>query len=194
MDISIDVPNGISGNWTVEDFEISEEAAQFENMRAAIRGGRCVKPGKFKRLMRNRQCIMSNTPAEISDHVRFIFRAKLGGDILINGLGLGVALKEILKSTDVWTVTVIEKSEDVISLVAPTYRSDPRVTIIHADAFKWKPPKGKRYDAVWHDIWDNICTDNLSEMTKLHRKYGKCTDWQDSWCKELCRRYRGTGW
>jgi hypothetical protein len=32
--------------------------------------------------------------------------------------------------------------------------------------------KGKRYDMVWHDIWDDICSDNLEGMAKLHRKYG----------------------
>lgn len=191
MEISIEVQNGVSGRWKVEDFEISEQDAKIENMRAIFQPGyRTVKPGKFKRLMRNNQVIMSNTPAEISDHIRFIcYSKRKGGDILINGLGLGVALKEILKSDDVKSVTVIEISEDVISLVAPFY-DDERVTIINADAFEWKPPKGKRYAAIWHDIWDNICADNLPEMTKLHRKYGRRTDWQGSWCKELCQRYK----
>jgi len=190
MQIDIDVPNGESGHWKVEDFEISEDSAKFENMRASFQpGGRYVKPGKFKRLMRGGTVVMSNTPAEISDHRQFICIAKRGGNILINGLGIGVALKEILTSPDVESVTVIEKSEDVINLVANTY-NDPRVTIIHADAFEWKPPKGVRYAAAWHDIWDYICGDNLKEMTKLHRKYGRRTDWQGSWCRELCRRQR----
>ena len=73
-------------------------------------------------------------------------------------------------------------------MVTP-YIKDKRVTIINADAFEWKPPKDQRYDVVWHDIWDNICGDNLPEMTKLHRKYGKKTDWQGSWCKYECKRY-----
>jgi len=190
MNIDISVPNGESGRWRVEDFEISEDAACIENMRASFRpGARYVEPGVFKRLMRDGSVIMSNTPAEISDHRQFIRIAQRGGDILINGLGLGVALVEILKSEDVETVTIIEKSQDVISLTAETYLKDPRVEVINADAFGWKPPKGKRYSAVWHDIWDDICADNLPEMTKLHRKYGRRADWQGSWCKELCKRY-----
>jgi len=77
----------------------------------------------------------------------------------------------------------------VIKLVVPFYK-DKRLTIINADALEWKPPKGQRYDFVWHDIWDDICDDNLKEMEKLHRKYSKKTDWQDSWCKKLCKKLK----
>lgn len=65
--------------------------------------------------------------------------------------------------------------------------------IINADAFAYKPPKSKRYGAVWHDIWANICADNLPEMHKLHRKYGRIADWQGSWCRWQCERNRGEG-
>lgn len=190
MDIEINVPDGKSGAWEVSTFEVTEDEIKIFNIRAMFQpGGRIMKVGTFKQLTRNGQIIMSNTPAEIRDHAHFIFTAKRNKNILINGLGLGVALTEILKSGDVEKVTVIEKSEDVIKLVAPTFSNDPRVNIIHADAFEWKPPKGEKYDAVWHDIWDNICASNLPEMTKLHRKYGRRTAWQGSWAKELCRRY-----
>ena len=132
---------------------------------------------------------MTNTPAEIRDHMDFIrIGISCGGDILINGLGLGVALKAIVASDKVSNVAVIELSEDVIKLVAPTYENDARVKIIHANAFDYKPPRGVYYDAVWHDIWDFICADNLREMTRLHRKYGRRTKWQGSWARDLCRR------
>lgn len=190
MKIEINIPDGKSGVWKVSTFEVTEEEIMIHNIRARFQPGcRTMKAGTFKKLTRNGQIIMSNTPAEISDHISFIFTAKRNKNILINGLGLGVALTEILKSGAIETVTVIEKSEDVIKLVGPSFTNEPRVSIIHADAFEWKPPKGLKYDVVWHDIWDNICSDNLPEMTKLHRKYGKRTDWQGSWCKELCKRY-----
>lgn len=190
MKINIDVPDGKSGDWEVSTFTVTEDEIKIHNIRAMFQpGGRAMQAGTYKRLTRNGQIIMSNTPSEISDHVSFISKAQKGESVLINGLGLGVALTEILKSDVVKDITVIEKSEDVISLSGHTFTKDARVTIIHADAFEWKPPKGKRYDAVWHDIWDNICADNLPEMTRLHRKYGRRTEWQGSWCKELCRRY-----
>lgn len=193
MQIEITVPDGKSGPWEVSTFTITEDDVRILNIQAMLKPGcRIILPGTYKRLTRNGWVIMSNTSAEIRDHLGFIYRAqRVGGHILINGLGLGVALKAILESHKVVSVTIIDISEDVIKLVAPTYEVDPRVTVIRADAYTWKPPKGVRYACVWNDIWDYLCGDNLPEMAKLHRKYGKRTDWQDSWGKELCRRYAG---
>lgn len=192
MNIEIDVPDGKSNDWAVSTFEVSKEEARIFNFRACFNPGlRIISPGKYKKLTRNGAIIMSNTPAEIQDHSYFIYKAKENKHILINGLGLGVCLKGILDSDTIETITVIEKSKDVINLVAPTYK-DKRVNIINADAYEWKPPKGIRYNVVWHDIWNDICSDNLPEMTKLHRKYGEKTDWQDSWCKSLCKERRIT--
>lgn len=188
MKIDINVPDGKSGDWEVSTFTVTEEEIKIFNIRAMFQPGcRTMSAGIYKKLTRNGQTIMSNTPAEIQDHRYFIYKAIKSESVLINGLGLGVALTKILNN-DIGLVTVIEKSKDVISLVSPTFSSDHRVEIIHADAFDYKPPKGKKYDVVWHDIWDNICSDNLPEMTRLHRKYGRRTNWQGSWCKELCKR------
>jgi hypothetical protein len=182
MKIDVDVPDGTSGNWKVETFEVKEnELSQSISM---WKYGRGVPGGIYKRLMRNGTCVMSNTPDEINDARYFINHAK--GSILINGLGLGVVVKALLLNPEVTDITVIEISQDVIDLVAPTYLSDSRLTIIHADAFDYKPPKNKMYDAVWHDIWDNICGDNVDEMKKLHRKYGRKTKHQESWCRWKC--------
>lgn len=185
------IPEGISGIWRVENFVVSDESARFENLRAMFKPGqRTIRPGTYQRLMHGSTCVMSNTPSEMKDHSDFIRRAKnVGGNILINGLGLGMCLTAILESDKVKAVTVIEKSMEVITLIAPSFSHDLRVDIVCADAFEYKPPKGVKYDLVWHDIWTYICADNLPEMTKLHRKYGKKTDWQGSWCKALCKRY-----
>lgn len=188
MKINVNVPCGISGEWRVEEFTVSQKDANLFNMRASFHpGAREIVPGKYKRLMRDRTVVMSNTPAEINDHRWFIDDAH--GNILITGLGLGVVLTALLGKPDVKSITVIEISKDVIKLVSPTFKDDKRVKIIHADALKWKPPKGVKYDFIWHDIWDNICSDNLVEMKKLHRKFGKRTKWQRSWCRALCERY-----
>jgi len=183
MDIAINIPDKKIGDWAIESFNVSGSQSLMTLIQYK---GRIVNPGRYKKLTRCGQTIMSNTNAEINDFIIFYRMAK--GDVLINGLGLGVCLKAILKKKEVVSVTVIEKSEEVIKLVSP-HIIDKRVTIIHADAFKWKPPKGKRYNAVWHDIWDNICTDNIPGMARLHRKYGKKADWQGSWCKYECKKY-----
>jgi spermidine synthase len=128
---------------------------------------------------------MSDTDAELRDLSAIAYSAT--GHVLLNGLGLGVVLQACLAKSEVTKVTVIEVDADVIELVARHYE-DPRVKIIHADALTYRPPKGTRYGAVWHDIWDGSCSDNLEQMKLLHRRYGRLTDWQGSWGRHLIRR------
>lgn len=129
---------------------------------------------------------MSDTPAEVRDMSSFIYHAK--GAVLINGLGLGIALAAILNKRapekSVSSVTVIEIDQDIIDLVGSKFAADPRVSIINESAFDFQPPRGVRYQAVWHDIWDDICRDNLDEMKALHKKYARRTDWQASWGRD----------
>ena len=186
MKIDIDVPDGISGDWSVRTFTVSKSDSDFTRIRAMMKGRGYVPQGTYKELRRNGTIVMSNTPDEINDGLSFVYRAS--GNILINGLGLGCVVKLLLNKPDVEKITIIEKSTDVISLVAPTYVTDKRVNIICADAFDYKPPKGEHYNIVWHDIWDYITPDNIDEMKKLHRKYGKISDFQMSWCRKECER------
>ena len=189
MKIEINVPDGVSGDWTVKTFEVSEQESKATSLRAAFHGyNEYVPPGVYKKLTCRGEVVMSNTPMEIRTHWEIIHKAK--GAVLLNGLGLGVCLKAILEKPGVTSVTVIEKSKDVINLVAGTYANDPRVKIIEADALEYKPAKGQRFDCVWHDIWTYICADNLEEMKKLHRKYGKKCDWQGSWERYRCEMGR----
>lgn len=184
LDMSF-IPDATQGNWKIDTMEIKSndlfQAISF------IKSGRHIPEGVYKRLMYGGTVVMTNTPDEIRDFLHFTHRAK--GTILINGLGLGCVLKVLLEKQNVTKITVIEKNEEVINLVSP-YFKDERLTIIHADAFEYKPPNGEMYDYVWHDIWNYICEDNLPEMTKLHRKYSKRTSWQDSWAKKLCKKLR----
>lgn len=194
MKIDVDIPDGMSGNWRVETFEIKED--DFSLIRFALKG-RPIDPGIYKRLMYGGQIVMSNTPAEIRDFLPFFHKA--GGHILINGLGLGVLVKALLTKpyTEIESITVVELSEDVIKLVG-THITDPRVRIIQGDAFTWKAPRGMYYNAVWHDIWNDLCADNIEEMNKLHRRYRKKCLYQASWgrreCLSLARQDRFRSW
>lgn len=194
VDQKIDIPESSSGNWRIERFTVSPDEARFESMRAAISGSRRYVPaGTYTRLMRGNILVMSDTPDEIRDHLEPIrWSKKLGGHVLICGLGLGVVLDRILQNENVTKVTVIEKSQDVINLVGPYYqlKYGNRLEIINADAYEWVPPKGVKYSVAWFDIWDDICSDNLPYMSKLHRKYGKKAEWKGSWCRNECEKGR----
>lgn len=178
----VDLPEISKGEWKINKFTV--DSIDFHS----LLHGREVPLGEtFTRLYRNGTLVMSDTPAECTDHAWAVRKAR--GSCLISGLGIGMVLKNILLKPEVTDVTVIEISQDLIDLISPFYK-DERVTFICADILTWKPPKGKRYNMVWHDIWDNICADNLKDMEKLHRKFGRKADWQGSWCKEECRRNR----
>lgn len=134
---------------------------------------------------------MSDTPAEMRDHLVAVHRAR--GSVLINGLGLGMYLQAVLAKPEVADVTVVEIAPEVIRLVGPTYASDPRLTIVCADAFAYEPPKGKRYQCVWHDIWPDINVDDLAQHARLLRKYGRRADWQGAWLHELLQAEKRHG-
>ena len=190
----VNVPSGKRGDWTVEKFEITEAEARLSNLRAAINGRprESVDPGWYTRLVHaKRGMIMSDTPAEMMDHLDAVRRAT--GRCLINGLGIGMVLGAILKKPDVERVTVVELEPDVIALVGPTYTKDRRVEVVQASAFDYQPPRGMRYNMVWHDIWDDITFGNLPAMERLHRKYARRADWQGSWCHGECQLLK-RGW
>jgi len=175
----VDLPEKSQGAWKIDHFTLTGKEYQSFNC------GRYVPPGTYTRLTRGGTLVMTDTPDEMRDHLPIVIHAAYGS-VLINGLGLGMVLKNVLLRKEITDVTVIEIDYDLIDLVGPHYTDDHRVQIIGTDALTYKPPKGKRYNAVWHDIWDDICIDNLEAMKYLHRKYGRRTDWQGSWCRGLC--------
>lgn len=175
------VKDGTSGTWKLDTFEISKDKAVSLVLRAAYTGNtdEFIPPGRYRRLSNGRDVVMSNTPMEIRTCQDFIERAT--GRVLINGLGLGMVLHAILQKDDVTHVTVIEKEQDVINLVAASFATDPRVEIIHADAMAYCPPAGVTYNVCWHDIWPGFGTANLNQMDMLEGKYQDICEWQGSW-------------
>lgn len=177
------------GDWQLHWQEIDKDEAKWGLLRALINGHRRYTPvGKFLGLLHNGHVVMSDVPDERNDHFYPVLNAH--GHCLVHGLGIGLVACCMLEKSimEVDTVTVIEIQPDVISLVAPhLYKKygKKRLEIIQADALTWKSPVGKRYQVVWHDIWDTICFDNHKSMKKLHRRYACKADWQGSWCKHF---------
>ena len=189
--IPVDIPDGEKGNWKVYTFSVSKEDETAQMFRSLFGGrGRYVPAGTYKGLSLRGQIIMSNTPDEIRDHRAFFKEAR--GRVLINGLGLGIALNVVLHKLDVngkpavTEAIVVEKSPDVIDLVQGSFK-DKRIKFVLYDALEYKAEG--TFDAVWHDIWPIINVSNLKEMQKLHRKYGRKTNWQGSWCRRECERH-----
>lgn len=184
MDIDLQLKEASSGDWKVEQFTITDNEAKIHNIRETLNcRGRFISSGTYWRLKCGSEVVMSNTPAEIDDHIRFI--SKASGNVLIAGLGLGMVVKALLDKPEVHHITVVEKSEDVIKLVSPYYQ-DSRVTIVHQDIFDYKPTD--TFDYAWFDIWTYISEENYIEMKKLNRKFAKYVRVKKHWCYEICKQ------
>ncbi len=186
-DYKVNVPEGESGEWKVTKFTVDKN--DIGSIRCAM-AGRPIDPGVYTRLMHNKAYdpMMSDTPAEIRDHLGFIRKAT--GSCLLNGLGLGVVLKAILDKPEVTHVDIVELEQDVINLVWPTYKDGERITLYHADAYTIQWPKGTKWDCAWHDIWPDICTDNLPEIALLKHKYARRVKYQAAWVEDDLRYIR----
>jgi len=183
MNIHLNLEEGASGDWKLEKFSVSEQQAKFHNMRELFHSHRFINPGNYWRLVYKGEIIMSNTSSEIADHYNFIKKAK--GKILIAGLGLGMVVKALLDKDCVSHITIVEKSSDVINLVAPFYK-DKRISIINQDIFSFNPKEV--YDFAWFDIWTYIMSDNYKDMIRLNRKFGQFAKVKEHWCYNQCKR------
>lgn len=172
------------GPWRIERRTLERSLLSFRP--------RDTPPGTYTGLLKNGAVWMSDVPDEKRDHYGVYFEAqRRGGRVLVHGLGLGMVVKAMLDLPNVGHVDVVEIDSDVIDLCGPAFDVyGARVTIHHGDCLSYRWPTGTRWTVVWHDIWRDICTDNLAEMATLHRKFGRRCDWQGSWSREQLQRER----
>lgn len=185
-------PDGIEhGPALIRHYTVTErdQAQSLITAMQGRRGGRERAGDSFAQLLVGGQLWMSDTQDERNDHWEIVHQAK--GDVLIGGLGLGLVALACAMKDEVDSVTVIEINPDVAALVRPHLDAvTDKVTIIVADLFAWKPPKGTKYNAIWFDIWADICTENLSEYTKLNRKFARARKpdgYRGAWVEGLLR-------
>ena len=127
-----------------------------------------LKKDRYARLLIDGKIMMSDTPMEHRTNSNFVCNAH--GDVLIGGLGLGMIVLAIQDKADVSSVTIIEKSEDVLAAVSQQLPLNSKVEIIEGDVFKYKPCR--KYDCIYMDIWPYPDEDAYKEMKTLKRKYG----------------------
>lgn len=135
--------------------------------------------GRYARLLVNGQVMMTDAEFERRTNRSVISKAR--GDVLIAGLGIGLILDPIIAKAH--SVTVVEKYQDVIDLVAPAF---PAIRVIRADVLRWKPPTDVRYDAIYFDIWPDICINDHVVATKLERRFKphlRRGGYMGSWCE-----------
>lgn len=200
----VDVPEGESGDIRIERFTIEDKPSIYL-MRLAMQGRPCS-PGTYTRITSKRHFWMSDTPAEIDDHREVLWKIHQAPEharILINGLGLGMILNAALAQSHVAHIDVVEINSDVIALTKDHYQAKAQaaninLTIHQQSAFDIQWPTNSHWDIAWHDIWPEICEDNLPEYTKLKRKYARRASWQGCCAEDTIRaemrRTRNAPW
>lgn len=181
--------------FAIHHFEITKEKLKFEKLRDLIKGNMEMygqEDGTFVRLVHlpTKEVVMSDTWMERYTNEGFVRRAN--GNILIAGLGLGLIVLAVQNFANVKSITIIEKSKEVIELVAPQLPLNEKVKIIEGDIFNFVP--SMKYDIIYFDIWNKILGDNYEEMKNLHKKYSRYLNrsnpscWMKSWRVEDCRK------
>jgi len=131
-----------------------------------------------------------------SDHPQEVFSQMpcvegFHGSVLVGGLGVGLIIAKLLQMPEVTSITVIEKSEDVIKLVWDKVvrgRDKRRCSVVCHDLFdfltrcQWK---GVTYDCAYYDIWcpngEDVLFTHIRPLRSLSRGVvtDKLTCWQE---------------
>jgi hypothetical protein len=196
------------GDWKIEKFEI--ERMGINRLRILRDEGLDRDPGwgTFTRLLRRTdedprehagvsdgwRLWMSDSRAEIMEHsplfnVLWWSESTKPKRLLINGLGLGMAVHGALTFSHVEHIDVVEIDAGLVEFMRPYFDPD-RVTFHVADALTIEWPRGTRWDYVWDDIWPTIDEDNLESMDALRRKYRHRCTWQKQWQRDGCLKVR----
>lgn len=190
------IPEGESGNVRVDHYTPSG----LQVLRPKMVGQQAsTKP--VARLIIGNTLVMSDGDDERRSNRWFCTQAQ--GDVLIAGLGIGMILTCVGVKKDVRRITVVESNPDVVRLVEPAIRSylgpryGRRLEIIESDIRTWKPDRGVRFDTIYFDIWPDICTDNLPDISRLHRRFKgrkrSANSFMESWLQERLRYYSRVG-
>lgn len=174
------IPEGKLSTAMIDHRVTDKKSILFENIRSAVndRPDRVCHPGTFTRLITKDsqggwEIMMTDAPSEIRTSAEFIKAAH--GDVLVAGLGLGVTLLQVLRKRCVKSVTIVELNPDVIKLVYPhlirhlSPKKAGKLGLVNQSIFDYKPEVkyGETFDTIWLDIWPDVSTRNLPEMTIL---------------------------
>lgn len=182
----------LDGRLSVERFAVGE--SDLGNYFEAVKYRRGTRPGEYTRLIMDNQLWMSDTDAERRDHYGPVLSHHHFPEApaLVNGLGLGCVIGALLDHPETPYVDVVEVSDRVLDTVGAWFVSEygSRVRLHHDDALTIRWPVGSAWGVVWHDIWPHLSEDNLTDMARLHRMYGRRARWQGSWGRESILRQR----
>ncbi len=122
---------------------------------------------------------MTLTPVDMDTSKEAIGAAR--GDVITFGLGLGYYAFHASEKEEVRSVTVVEKSADVIRLftdcLLPHFPHKEKIRIVEADAFRYAEEKmpSEHYDIAFVDTWRDV-SDGLPMYLRMKKAEKKNPD------------------
>lgn len=178
------------GDVVIEPYTIDAlmEARLLVDAATNHRPHRYTPAGRYVRLLIGPELFMSDTLMEHASSLEAVENA--AGDVLVAGLGLGVALLPLLASEAVSSVSVLELNQSVIDLVVPRLPNREKLSVFQGDARTWLPEPGTRFQTIFVDIWPDISRNNLAEMDAIETRLRPYSDgWIGSWSRGLVEQY-----
>lgn len=170
-------PNKLHGNWEFRYESYKPYEAFVYNDFEQMTDGRLLPkigyfPHKFvyPAILENDRIWMTITPNEIETMKEPIEEAF--GNVLTFGMGLGYFPYMISLKSSVKSITIVERSYDVIDLfrthILPQFKDPSIVTIIQSDAFDYASANfgGKDYDYIYTDLWHDV-SDGIDLYLKM---------------------------
>lgn len=179
---NIKIPEICDGDWElrweeyapyraviVGDMEISEDFSEFAPL------GFFEEAFRFPAVLEGGNEWMTLTPVDLDTSDEAILAAH--GKVVTFGLGLGYYAYMVSEKPEVESVTVIEKSPDVIRLfekyILPQFKSKEKVRVIRADAFEYAEHDmpAEHFDVAFVDTWRDASdgAPMYSRMKKLEK-------------------------
>jgi spermidine synthase len=177
------------------------------NLREQVNGTRrYITEGPQGLLTKDGEPIMGNSIAELTDawglysHLDNLRNA----NVLILGLGLGIIPHILTVCYPGVRIDVVEKDPIIIKHTGRHLFDSDKVNIIEGDALHFETFADKlyandgNYDAVWSDIWPDICIDNLRDMRSIDddvdefdvlKPHGRVFHWAKNVCVMKLREY-----
>ena len=139
-------------------------------------------------LWQDNEVWMLDAPSEMNTIEPYAKKAK--GKVLTFGLGIGFYVYMALLNDDVESVTIVERSPEVIQLFNTVLRTQfpqsKEIKIIQGDAFDYfNEDTLNRYDSVFVDIWQSN-EDGLEMIERLLEQYLPPFEQVDFWIESSC--------
>ena len=163
----IRIPEGKCGKWEFRQMELQPCEAFVCNDFTVTKNGRLIpqlgyflRSYRYPAVLENGREWMTLMPNETVTTLPAVEQAH--GKVVTYGLGLGYFIYHTICKENVSSVTVVEKSPDVISLfkehLLPQFPHRDKVRIVCDDAFAYaqNTAPGEKYDFAFADIWHDV--------------------------------------